>query len=74
MASLLVVDDDVETCRFMQELLAAPDRTVDVAERADQVLALLAERRFDVVVSDINLGGDVTGLDLLRADGATNFA
>jgi len=67
MPRLLVVDDDAETCRFMRELLAAPDREIAVAQRPEAALALVAEEAFDLVVSDINLGADLSGLDLLRA-------
>ena len=32
MARLLLIDDDRETCRFMQELLTEPGREIDSAE------------------------------------------
>jgi DNA-binding NtrC family response regulator len=64
---ILVVDDDRETCRFMQELLQEPDREIVTAETPDDALARLDEGGFDLVVSDINLDADLSGLDLLRA-------
>jgi DNA-binding NtrC family response regulator len=64
---LLVVDDDAETCRFMQELLAAPGRQVETTQDPHEALALLDAGAFDVVVSDIHLNADLSGLDLLRA-------
>jgi DNA-binding NtrC family response regulator len=67
MPRILVVDDDRETCRFMHELLREPDREIEMAETPGDALALLAGRRFDLVLSDINLNAEQSGLDLLRA-------
>jgi DNA-binding NtrC family response regulator len=67
MARLLVVDDDPETCRFMRELLVGPDREIETAEHPEQALALLGASPFDLVVSDIHLNAELSGLDLLRA-------
>ena len=67
MPRVLVVDDDRETCRFMHELLQEAEREIEMAEDPEQALALLEGGRFDLVVSDINLNADRSGLDLLRA-------
>jgi DNA-binding NtrC family response regulator len=64
---ILVVDDDRETCRFMDELLRGPDRAIEVAHTPQQALALAQHGTFDLVVSDINLNAELSGLDLLRA-------
>ena len=67
MSTLLIVDDDAETVRFMEELLAEPGRQILSAGTPDRALALVREHEVDVVVSDINLNADRSGLDLLRA-------
>ena len=67
MARVLVVDDDRETCRFMSELLEEPGREIETAVSPDEALAAVAGRRFDLVLSDINLDARLDGLDLLRA-------
>jgi len=67
MPRILVVDDDPETCRLMNELLREPEREIEMVESPEQALAQLARGRFDLVVSDINLNADQNGLDLLRA-------
>jgi DNA-binding NtrC family response regulator len=67
MPRILVVDDDHETCRFMHELLREPDREIEMAECPEDALALLEGARFDLVLSDINLNAELSGLDLLRA-------
>ena len=66
MANILVLDDDAETCRFMAELLSAPGRQVETTQDPEQALLLARGRRFDVVISDINLGASLSGLDVLR--------
>ncbi|MBL8140139.1 MAG: sigma-54-dependent Fis family transcriptional regulator [Acidobacteria bacterium] len=67
MFRILVVDDDQETCRFMKELLARPDREIELAYDPDRALAIAGEMPFDLVISDINLNSRLTGLDVLRA-------
>jgi DNA-binding NtrC family response regulator len=66
MSNILIVDDDSETCRFMAELLSGPDRQIHSASRPDTALAMIQERPFDLVISDINLNAELSGLDLLR--------
>jgi DNA-binding NtrC family response regulator len=67
MPRILVVDDDRETCRFMRELLQEPGHEIEAAETPEDALALLEGARFDLVVSDIHLNAELSGLDLLRA-------
>ncbi len=67
MPRILVVDDDRETCRFMHELLREPEREIEMAETPETALSLLEGGRFDLVLSDINLNAELSGLDLLRA-------
>ncbi len=72
MSSILIVDDDRETCQFIAELLAAPGR--EIAWEFDPREALKhAERApVDLVISDINLNAKESGLDILRAAKKTN--
>ena len=67
MPTLLIVDDDAETVGFIEELLVAPDRRILTAGTPERALALVREEDIDVIVSDIHLDSDKTGLDLLRA-------
>ena len=67
MPNILVVDDDRDTCRFIAEVLAAPDRNFAFATEPEQAVQLARSRPFDLVVCDINLNGTLTGLDVLRA-------
>jgi DNA-binding NtrC family response regulator len=66
-ARILVVDDDRETCRFMEELLRGKDRTIELAYTPAEAVSRAAGGGFDLVVSDINLNDEVSGLDLLHS-------
>jgi DNA-binding NtrC family response regulator len=66
MPRILLVDDDAETCRFLEELLEGPDRQFASAQNPSTALARMREEPFDLLVSDINLNDPKSGLDLLR--------
>jgi DNA-binding NtrC family response regulator len=66
MPNILIVDDDRDTCSFMTELLAQPDREIVTAHDPAAAMALMSRRPFDLIVSDINLNSQASGLDLLR--------
>jgi DNA-binding NtrC family response regulator len=67
MPRILIVDDDRETCRFMADLLERPDREIESAYDPQSALALVHDHAFDLVISDINLNAEQSGLDILRA-------
>ena len=67
MYSILVVDDDRETCRFITELIAADDRHIVSEQTPADALRRFRSERVDLMVSDINLNASHSGLDLLRA-------
>jgi DNA-binding NtrC family response regulator len=72
MPKILVVDDDRDTCRFIAEVLAAPDRQFELATESNRALQLARTESFDLVISDINLNSSLNGLDVLRAFKAAN--
>src|SRR5919197_1242463 len=65
MSRILIVDDDGETCRFMAELLGRPDREIRTTQHVSEALAF-ARQSFDLLISDINLDAQQTGMDVLR--------
>ena len=67
MSRILIVDDDRETCRFITELLEGEDREIESAYDPSTALRLVHAHPFDLVISDINLNADKSGLDILRA-------
>jgi DNA-binding NtrC family response regulator len=63
---ILLVDDDAETCAFLEELLEAPGRLfVSVQDPATALMKIRSDS-FDLLVSDINLNAPRSGIDLLR--------
>jgi DNA-binding NtrC family response regulator len=63
---ILLVDDDAETCKFLEELLEAPDRHFVSVQDPDTALAKMRHDSFDLLISDINLNAPHSGIDLLR--------
>jgi DNA-binding NtrC family response regulator len=64
-ATVLVVDDDPDVRRVLQEFVAAVASAVYVASSAQQALLLLAERDVDILVTDLILP-DIDGFSLAR--------
>lgn len=65
MPKLLVVDDDSLILDCFRYAFCSDDFTVHPASSVAEATAAFREQSFDVVVTDIRLGG-ATGLDLLR--------
>jgi DNA-binding NtrC family response regulator len=63
---ILVVDDDADTCTFIEELLEAPERQFVSLQDPDAALTKIRHESFDLLISDINLNAARSGLDLLR--------
>ena len=66
MKRILVVDDDDASCKLLKDIFSTQGWSVEVATTPDEALGLIARVKFDLVVSDINLEADQTGIDLLR--------
>ncbi|HUX10215.1 MAG TPA: sigma-54 dependent transcriptional regulator [Terriglobia bacterium] len=64
---ILVVDDDADTRDLLSEVLGAEGYQVVVAACAQEALAAGKAAHFDVILSDIRLGPELNGLDVLRA-------
>ncbi len=67
MARILIVDDDNDTCAFIESLLAGAGRELISASTPDQAIASIERDTFDLLISDINLNARQSGLDVLRA-------
>ena len=53
--SILVVEDDLDTCELYEQALRAAGATVRTANRVDSAMTLLAAARPDVVLCDLHL-------------------
>ena len=61
--SILIIDDDEQIRSLLKELLSGRFDCVDVGS-AEEALSVLGARRFNLVISDIQMGG-LSGLDLV---------
>ncbi len=66
MKKILVVDDDKASCELLSEILTSRDWTVETANTPEKALILSNQIDFDLVISDINLESDLSGVDLLK--------
>src|ERR1043165_3917005 len=63
--AILIIDDDEQIRVLLARLLSAENECTTV-ESAEHALNLLDEKKFDLIISDINLGG-IPGLELVPA-------
>ena len=66
MKKILVVDDDKDSCELLSEILTTRDWNVQAAHTPEKALILSNQNNFDLVISDINLEANLSGLDLLK--------
>ncbi|MFL6212612.1 MAG: sigma-54-dependent transcriptional regulator [Blastocatellia bacterium] len=66
MKKILVIDDDLETCNFLSEIFSEEGWQVASSQSAESALTAVEREPFDLIVSDINLGGRVNGVQLLK--------
>src|ERR1044072_7688980 len=66
MRRILVIDDDLETCNFLTYIFAEEGWSVSSSQTAETARAAVEKERFDLIVSDINLGGRTNGVALLK--------
>ena len=66
MKHILVVDDDQDSCELLREIFSAEGWQVDTALTPSQAFNLAKKEPIDLVVSDVNLEANQSGLDLLK--------
>ncbi len=64
-AAILVVDDDVDTCRNLSDILADLGYHVDTAHDGPGALELVRRRAYDVALLDLKMPG-MDGIELYR--------
>src|SRR5260221_6537840 len=64
--SVLVVDDDVDTCRNLSDILSDLGYQVAIAHDGPAALELVRQRHFDVALLDLKMPS-MDGLELYRA-------
>ncbi len=66
MKHILVVDDDQDSCDLLREIFCAEGWRVDTALSPSQAFTVAEKEKIDLVVSDVNLEANQSGLDLLK--------
>ena len=66
MKKILVIDDDLASCELLREIFAAQNWQTDIAQTPAKAVSLARQNKFDLIVSDINLEAEQTGIDLLQ--------
>src|SRR6185295_10614707 len=66
MKRILVVDDDQDSCELLREIFSVQGWSVDTALSPSQAMQVAGKEKIDLVVSDMNLEADQSGLDLLK--------
>ncbi len=66
MKNILVVDNDRASCELLREIFAEQGWMAETAQTPVEARDLAHARSFDLIVSDVNLEAEETGLDLLR--------
>jgi len=66
MKHILVVDDDQDSCELLREIFSAEGWHVDTALSPSQAFSVAEKEKIDLVVSDVNLEANQSGLDLLK--------
>jgi nitrogen regulation protein NR(I) len=62
--ALLIVEDDLSTAKSLQKVLQSEGYAVDLASRGEEGLLRVAEKSYDLVITDLRLPG-LDGLELL---------
>src|ERR1041385_5962660 len=66
MKHILVVDDDQDSCDVLREIVCAEGGHLDTALTPSQAFTVAEKEKIDLVVSDVNLEANQSGLDLLK--------
>ncbi|HKX27876.1 MAG TPA: sigma-54 dependent transcriptional regulator [Blastocatellia bacterium] len=66
MKRILVIDDDGASCSLLRELFKSQGWEAETARTPTQALDLAAREKFDLLLSDVNLEAEMSGIDLLK--------
>lgn len=67
MKKILVVDDDKDSCELLKEIFSTQSWSVTTVQNPNKALEIAEQEKFDLLVSDINLEAEKSGMDLLLA-------
>jgi DNA-binding NtrC family response regulator len=65
--TILVVDDDPVTRDLLQKRLSKENYEIELAEDGVQAVRQLQKKRYDVVLTDLRMPGDIDGIGVLES-------
>lgn len=65
--NILVVDDDPDTQDLLREVLSEEKYNVSTSGSGEEALKIGEQELFDIIISDMKLGPNLNGLDVLKA-------
>lgn len=66
MPTILLVEDDAALAELIEEEIRDQGHAAIITAQAETALEKLSTQRFDLVVSDVRLSGEMSGIDLLQ--------
>lgn len=66
MKQILIVDDDRASCNLLRELFISKGWKAQTSQSPQEAIEIALRDKFDLLLFDINLGNEMTGIDLLR--------
>jgi len=64
--NLLIVDDDVNQCKTLKNILDKKGYLTYTASGSEETLRLVREKAFDLVIIDLILKGDKNGVEIFK--------
>ena len=65
MIKLLVIDDDLPTCDFLESFFSNRGYKVFAANDGDQAISIIKEERLDIILLDVRIPG-LSGIEVLQ--------
>ncbi|MDP3981049.1 MAG: response regulator [Chlamydiota bacterium] len=65
-ATILIIDDEVEICLNMKDMLGYEDMTADYATNAKEAFQKIEEDGHELLLVDIKLEGLISGIDIIK--------
>ena len=66
MANILVIEDEAVVWMLLKRIITGMGHQVDIANDGNKGLELVRQGQYAVIVSDLHMPGDVSGMDLIR--------
>ena len=66
MKRILIIDDDRASCSLLRELFQSQGWQAETAQTPQRALELASSEKFDLLLSDVNLEVEMSGIDLLK--------